>query len=442
MMLTGDNGILTRAGDAKDRTNEAQIQEQIHMAYLAALTGGKGEATKGLLKQELNKEFGQNGYTLSQDLTKVIINGKEYEIGGEVTPGQIDIEDLQTETTKPYLPTGFRVSTKSGEQNVSNGLVITDGTNEFVWVEVPMTEAVYPNATINITEFTDAEYLKIAKDLAIYSGSTLSNNPTSLANHLPPESKVGDYKTEYKNMLKSVYQNGGFYVGRYETGIQGTENATTSARDFGEDYYNEHSTNGDIAVIKANVQPYTWVRWEQAQSLAQGIESRDKTSSLLMGVQWDLVLKFIGKNSDTNSSDWGNYCNSQFELERGKYVIYKDDWLMDITWKDGDTAGYVVSGQKLANADFGNTAQGCILTTTGANTTKNCKKNIYDLAGNVWEWTIESTPLSNYPCCNRGGSSGMGGYELPASYRDRAFMTMSSTCSRLSRFALLSSIEF
>ena len=33
-MLTGDNGILTRAGEAKDTTDEAQIKEKIRLSYL------------------------------------------------------------------------------------------------------------------------------------------------------------------------------------------------------------------------------------------------------------------------------------------------------------------------------------------------------------------------------------------------------------------------
>ena len=38
-MLAGDNGILQRAGEAKNTTDEAQIKEKIRLSYLAALTG-------------------------------------------------------------------------------------------------------------------------------------------------------------------------------------------------------------------------------------------------------------------------------------------------------------------------------------------------------------------------------------------------------------------
>ena len=394
-MLTGDNGILTRAGEAKDTTEEKSIDERVKLAYLAALTGGKGEATEWKLKQELNKEFGENGYQLSEDLTKVTIDNKEYLIVGTVQPGGITIEDLQTETTKPYLPTGFNISSKEDEQSVSKGLVITDGTNQFVWVEVPMTEAVYQNATRNIIEFTDAEYLKIAKDLVIYSGSTLSNNPTSLADHLPPAGNgIPDYTSDYKDMLKSVYQNGGFYVGRYETGIQGTENATTSARTAA-------GNTTQVAVIKENVQPYTYITWGQAQTLAQGISSGDKKSGLPIGMQWDLMLRFIGKDGDTNSTDWGNYRNSVFNLKQGSHYAKYSNYALSNTWKayNVNETGYVVSSEKKSQSSNGNG----ILCTTGANTEKNSKKNICDIAGNVWECTREKTSPNLSICSIRGG---------------------------------------
>ena len=59
-MLSGDNGILTRAGDAKTMTDEAQIREKIQLAYHSALTGGKGSYTKENLEEELENVFGEN----------------------------------------------------------------------------------------------------------------------------------------------------------------------------------------------------------------------------------------------------------------------------------------------------------------------------------------------------------------------------------------------
>ena len=46
-------------------------------------------------------------------------------------------------------------------------------------------------------------------------------------------------------------------------------------------------------------------------------------------------------------------------------------------------------------------------------------KNIYDLAGNVDEWTLETTPVNDYPCNIRGGAFGSAGSSATISNRYR-----------------------
>ena len=45
------------------------------------------------------------------------------------------------------------------------------------------------------------------------------------------------------------------------------------------------------------------------------------------------------------------------------------------------------------------------------------KMNIYDFAGNEWEWTLEKTSDSGIPCAFRGGSFYNAGSSYPASGR-------------------------
>ena len=376
-MLTGDNGILQRAAEAKENTEQSQLEEQRRLASMEAAT----------------------------NLTETVYNDGEKEI---------------------KIPSGFAPTGIEGERTVEDGLVITDSKgNEFVWVEVP-NDGTGPDYT-GVEENNNIDFLKIAKALAIYSGSTLSNNPTSLADHLPPADKVGkDYTNEYKDVLKSIYQNGGFWVGRYETGIQGTENATTSAR-VGTSTSTEYPTEGNVAVIKENVQPYTWVRWGQAQALAQGFlpaTNNSNHANLLMGVQWDLVLKFLGKSGDTDSREWGNYSGSVFSLKPGShYAKFSNYNNLSTTWKayNEDEAGFIEASEK-KSLSLGNG----VLYTTGANTNQNSKKNICDIAGNVWEWTIERTSNLDSPCSCRGGFCGNTGTVVPASGRTNSSTSSSS----------------
>ena len=93
-MLTGNNGILQKTADAKERTDNAQITERIQLAYHSALAGGKGSYTKESLEVELEKEFGQNNYNVNDDSDEewilfAKVQGKEQSI--TIPAGEIDL---------------------------------------------------------------------------------------------------------------------------------------------------------------------------------------------------------------------------------------------------------------------------------------------------------------------------------------------------------------
>ena len=57
--LTGENGILTRANDAKEQTEIAEEKEAINLAYSGAVAEKRG--TGDVTASDLNREFGTNG---------------------------------------------------------------------------------------------------------------------------------------------------------------------------------------------------------------------------------------------------------------------------------------------------------------------------------------------------------------------------------------------
>ena len=134
-----------------------------------------------------------------------------------------------------------------------------------------------------------------------------------------------EYYKMKSNMLNSIKDNGGFWIGRYETGAQ---NATKLNKTR-----NSESGTDDEAVIQANKIPYNYVTCSQAQELAKKMnKSNEYTTSLLFGIQWDLVCKFLevrgilSTNDIANdSSKWGNYSNTKINLSRGKYNINPGD---------------------------------------------------------------------------------------------------------------------
>ena len=245
----------------------------------------------------------------------------------------------RTNETQPYYPS--REFKQVKETNLDNGLVIEDGNgNQYVWVEVPKNTTVYPTAGLNITNFTDDEYTKIENDLHTYT-SVYRNGTGRKDTWVADNNNTGwftesEYYAQKKTMLKSVYQNGGFYVGRYEAGI-GTNRTSIEAQVNG-----KYPVPTTAPVTKADAYPYTYVTRTQAQNLASNVNSGTKTSSLMFGVQWDLVLAFMHNKGNiedstltSNSTTIGNYHNSTFDLNRGKYAQCGQ---LGNTWKNFDSA--------------------------------------------------------------------------------------------------------
>lgn len=179
-MLTGQNGILNRAAEAKEKTEEAQKQENETL-------------------NEYEKTFNKYMSNLPS-----------------------------TEYTIPYLPDTNKFERVDGT-DLSTGLVIKEKAtgSEYVWVEVPKTREVYKNAGLDISTFGENECNLIEKDLQDYTSEYRTQ--TNFKDEFFEDTSEGWFKNanEYNDakykMLKSVYENGGFWVGRYEAGIEKIE---------------------------------------------------------------------------------------------------------------------------------------------------------------------------------------------------------------------------
>ena len=296
-------------------------------------------------------------------------------------------ENLPTgEGTTPYLPNST-FSYKEGD--LSTGLVIEDAdNNEYVWVEVPTT--IYENTDYNSNgtkkPSNSENYENIEACLKAYT-SDYSDSSYSDTN--------SDFTTQYQAMLKSVYTNGGFWIGRYEAGLDG-ENPRTEHTEI---------TVSDKAVIKQNKIPYNWVTRDEAQILAERMNYKNCTSSLIFGLQWDLTLKYIETKKSTtkenllsDSTSIGNYNNNLWNITN-ENAKYSTDY-----------------GISFTTGKYTKTSEESILLTTGADRSFSLM-NIYDIAGNLWEWTLEFYNTSN-DCVLRGGSYSSDVSTTPANSRN------------------------
>ena len=173
-------------------------------------------------------------------------------------------------------------------------------------------------------------------------------------------------KSEYNTMKAQVLKYGGFYIGRFEAGV-----SSTTLR--------EEATTAQTVVCKKGVAPYNYVPWGKAMNDASEVSGQSGavylaksfasqynytsvTSTLTYGCEWDAMCRYIGDSQRTTPE------KSPVELT-------------------GSVASDVSKND--------------------------VSKNIYDLAGNCDEWTMEADDA--YDRVRRGGDYD---YAYPVSNRD------------------------
>ena len=402
-MLTGDNGILTQAKEAKEANIAGTEKEQIKLAMQSLKMKKQADNVSTIVTSaELQKQLIDDGaknvtvesgandslvvkYADSKNTYTVNQNGEIVENGSNqgTQPQQPSTPNLpSTSDTSPFLPTGATVV----ESDLNKGVVIKDSNgNEWTWIEVP--KSIYTNTEYNggTAPTSSTDYEKIESTMKKYAEAYRASGYTDewYSEEQHGFASAEEYNNHKNAMLKSVYENGGFYIGKYEAG---TETLRTS----------------EIApltkpVIKEGAYPYNYVTSKQAQEKSKELATGGKTSSLMFGIQWDLVLKHIeNKNGKTqaelknDSTTWGNYSNATFEITKGKYST------------DNGKTFTEVEGRYTKPSSSG------VILTTGA-TERNSVLNIYDLSGNELEWTLEKSTSTFYPSVCRGGYYGSGG---------------------------------
>ena len=339
--LSGDNGILRRATEAKEQTNQKNDEE--------------------------TEKIGGYESTIDQYVDG---NGGGSGSGGSGGGTGTNFTNVNTSDSNPAgaVPANSTVV----EADASKGIVIKDkNNNEWVWIEVPKT-TVFSGLTIDTTgTLTEQNYADIKNKLIEYA-TTYREGAKDQGKSWTDEWYNGcgmasdEYKAAYQKMLKSVYTYGGFWIGRYEAGIEGTTTETTNARtDSSARISIETSPK---AISQKDAIPYNYVYCSEAQALAKEMTPNNSyTSSLMFGIQWDLVCKYLEVKStletpdiNSNSTSWGNYSNV------GRTI-------------SSDKAKQTTNSGKSWTAITGTKPASNVLLTTGASEETN-KMNIYDFA--------------------------------------------------------------
>ncbi len=465
-MLTGQNGILNRATDAKKQTEDVSDLEFLQTKAYEAITNyyvkGQTGSENEYILEELKKV---DGVTTNVSQGTVKYNGKTYYISDIVgntneqkaiekeksltqitAANATDSEDkkilestdldgnakirmiIVEETTnngkvKAVIPSGFYYVTGKP----STGLVISDkfdddnnnskGGNQFVWVPC--------NGGEGVTYETE-----LAKNW---------------------KNKYSNYEYWYNDYVgwndeggnkNSVLTYGGFYIARYEAGVP--SEASFYGNYDGAKYEIDRDTTDYRPVSKKNNPSWNYISQTNAKIVSANMykESTIVTSQLIDSYAWDTVVEWMEKRQigiAQDSSTKGNYSNNAGKTidnalsAMHRYVERKSDnvwigWNANITYKKGKitTLSEILDIDKRSKYTFyDNTYNDDIYSykiytelATGALEDARIN-NIYDMAGNMYEWTTETrNENGEIYAVRRGGSFGNEGFKATISYRN------------------------
>ena len=427
-----DGGLF---GTAKDAASKTQIEAEKEI-LLSAVVGAIGtDARVDFSKVQLPDGFtGENGVyesssgnrfavTENGEINQVTFIYKEkieglgtgvtlvpyVELTGELKTaadlGKISAVLKETKDGVEYqavIPAGFEVSIKDGEDTISGGLVVSDANeNEFVWVPCTTDES-------NTTGL-----IKYAKDISYNDGTKIWKSYLYM--------NYKDWTDENMN-IDSVSKYGGFYVGRYEAGIP--NNAPFYANADGDVYITQgRNTTEYIPVSKRNNPSWNYISQVNAKIVSENMyrNSISVESSLIDSYAWDTTVNWMESKKTgiaMNSINHGNYSDSDIYVLNG---LYAELHYIPETFaiKEFPTE-YKKGTLEITPASINEELTIYELATGATEDTKIL--NIYDMAGNMWEWTTEvgnhgaEIDTTQY-CVIRGGRMGLAGNDFPISFR-------------------------
>ena len=408
-MLTGQNGILTQAQNAKTTTENKSAEEKVKLAVMGT-RADDGTLTVGKLRTELANYGGTvEGDTFPVTATvdgksfTVDANGNVASAGSSTVPnppaptgngtlGTVTGSETKNTTVKDSLgnqvvvPAGFKVVNK--DANVTDGIVVEDVTHEatkgsqFVWIPVgevvkEIKDGVKSTETITLGRYVFNEDGTIDTALSkTEPGDQIQ--PSGYSNYftegLKDSSTTNTHAKDIEDFKNKVTNTThGYYIGRYESRKNGTQ-----------------------VTVKASDTVYNKITQPDAATVSRGMYSSDSNfeSDLMNSYAWDTAIVFLQK--------FDNRANKASLKPYSQQTSLNDS---------------------LASQGTNNLSEG---------SKQDVICNVYDMASNCWEWTTETTSSSNAPCTYRGGShyhsyyytSLRGGDVTSASYGSMSFRSL------------------
>ena len=296
----------------------------------------------------------------------------------DYTSEDVDKEEVPKHSVDGVvIPEGF---THTAGDSKEEGVVVADSIgNEFVWVPVTKNE----DGTATEPYVATNGKLREGSNIEIQLGRYDFNATTGVTDTLNEytEDTSSNHNSEYGNQIaksiedfkQSVNKNGGYYISRFEAGVENYTNFNTSGMTnfytAPNDDWTAYSGENINLVSKAGAKIWNYITQNRAATLCRNLAETNgyigMTSDLINSYAWDTALVFI-QECGTDSS----YANQ--------------------------------AGQSTTSSDVSNAGEAILANGTGKDKIdKQC--NIYDMAGNCREWTTETSSNSYGSCVFHGG---------------------------------------
>ena len=391
-IITGDDGVIDQARDAKRDTEISQWEERIDIAIVNA-EGNNEEVTMDIIIQELiNRGIISDASKVNTETGDITTNDPSYVISGKLddyiekplepgdTADKTKKDNYSDGTDTATIPGGFTVSDKEGETTIADGLVVygPDG-SEFVWVPVdiddmaqcstaggtcdlePQKDGTLKCITHNSTDIVGKLYVSDSgefsdtakttydpneeeREPAIVTGNNTGtgteydgdSEKLALIEYSSASEMLTGLKNEYKEMATSVAKYGGFYVGRYETSLTSADEEVPGENG---------SAQSKPGVIPTTAENDATEEWYGLYRISKTYSVTSVTSSMIWGSQYDAIMNWALKGKDA---------------------------------------------EKVTKTGIGNNSSGRITTTGNSSYADDRVNNIRDLGGNLREWTLEA----------------------------------------------------
>ena len=388
--LTGDNGILGKANDAKTQTEQAKEDENLKIAIAGSYgTDGKlnlKDLKDNLTNQGIDYDKNNTGFPL-----EVIVNGEKKKIDAN---GNI-IESIQSLKTKGTvfkdtttledtygnqvtIPKGFKIANDSAT-DVTGGIVIEDATytntigSQFVWIPVGTGKNAIKKANNKTVEIKLSRY-------TFKNDGTPIDQEDNIIDSDYQELATSNYGNatakDIEKFKTSANSNHGYYIGRYEAGVVDYNSSVSTSNSNNETNWTGYTGDNIKLVCKKEQQVWNYVTQNKASKLSRDMYGSEAkvTSDLINSYAWDTAIVFVQKCGTESNSLTYSY-----------------------TFGQSSTSTLQTTGTNILKAT--------------SKVDKQC--NIFDMAGNCREWTTEASSNSYgpCPCVRRGGDYyNSGGY--------------------------------